>query len=767
MADGQTSGHARANVPLASVLLARPLVWLAGGLGCGTHLGLRIAEGAGLAAGACLLGLALALLVLARRGAAPAWATAAVLLAALRASALGEPRSALLPTALEARELRSAPILGRWRARHDGRMGWVEPFAGHAPSPGHALLLEPRGPAPLDGTPVAILPGSEVLPWARGPAPGKETRAGRFAALSPVAPDELVRLGPAPRSLPFAAALAALREAVGERVARVEGPRSAGLLQALSTGERGRMSAERIELFARTGTSHLLAISGWHVGLFAAVVLLPLARAAPRARRSPVAIAARLGLLVVFAAVAGAEKPVLRATLAVALLQLAALRGRAGAPPRRPDALSSLGAAFALECLLDPRGIRSLSLALSYAATLGLVLGMGPLARGLRPARARWVELGADRPARVVAERLRAALASGLAASAAAVLATLPLTWCIFGEFAPAGVVITLLALAPFAFLSLLAWLAALVPWSGLMAPAELGARALYALLELGDALPGTPLLLPPRPLPALAGATALVFLGLSRPRARRPAALAWGFLLLPWCAAPSGLELVALDVGHGTAVVLRAPGLEALVFDAGSRDRRAVAGEALLPLLARWEAGTASVVLSHPHQDHSAGLERLSQRLEIRAWLGAEPAQGLVLRPHGLGPLDPSRGRLAWTMPCPELSLAVLRGADDPGNEGSRALEVHWRGERLLLLGDAEEAGLWGLPLPPGPLRLLLAPHHGSDAAALAPLLERAPPEEVWISASLDPPIAAELDRRGLRWRWTGRDGPLALRLR
>jgi len=545
-------------------------------------------------------------------------------------------------------------------------------------------------------------------------------------------------------------------------------------LRALVIGARDGMAQERIDLFARTGTSHLLAISGWHVGLFAALVVLPLARIT---RRSLAWTLARALLLTLFAAIAGAEKPVLRATLALVLLQLAVLRARperlrenpappTSAPPRRPDGLSFLAAAFALECLFDPAGIRMLSLSLSYAATLGLILGTGAIGRGLRPAPEPWTELAPARWVRVLAGRLRAWLTSGLAASAAAVLATLPLTWSTFGEFAPAGVVLTLLALPPFTFLSLLAWLAALVPWSGLALPAELGARALYGLLELGDALPGTPLLLPPRPAGLLLAATALAFLGLERAWARRAAALVWGILLLPWSATPRGLELHLLDAGHGSAAVLRAPGIEALVFDAGSRDRRALASEALLPLLARWEVARASVVLSHPDHDHASGLPRLSERLRIDRWLGAEPAQGPVRLPHDAPRLDLAQGRLTLGSPCTALSLALLRGSARDGNEGSRALEIVWRSERVVLLGDAEAEGLEGLALEAGPLRLLLAPHHGSDAPALGSLLDRCPPAQVWISSSEDPSISGELERRGIEWRWTGREGPLALRL-
>jgi len=337
----------------------------------------------------------------------------------------------------------------------------------------------------------------------------------------------------------------------------------------------------------------------------------------------------------------------------------------------------------------------------------------------------------------------------------------------VFGEFVPAGALLTLLVLPPFTLLCLIAWIGALLPISVFASVAELAARALYALLELGDALPGTPLPLPPRPELLLGGATALLFLGLRRSWARRPALVAWGALLVPWSAAPLGLELHLLDVGHGTGLVLRAPGMEALVFDAGSRDRRSVEVEALQPLLCEWEAARPLVVLSHADEDHASGLQRLSQRYPLCGLLGGAPAQRAVRLPHSGLRLDPRAGSLLFATPSPELRLRLHRGAAGDGNEGSRALEVLWRGERLLLLGDAEREGLEGIDLRPGPLRLLLAPHHGSDAARLGPVLDGSPPAEVWVSASRRPPIGPELDRRGIPWRWTGRDGPLALRLR
>lgn len=748
---------------------------LALALGIGILLGLVGGEGRAIYA---LAGLAAALAGTAGaalRGHVPAWTPLVLALSALRgwSAADGPAPPATSWTAERCAPLRTTTITGTWRTYRDGRSGWID-------APGRArdapvLLLEPEAVAPPEGAHVALLPGSAAVPWARGPEGAVSERERRFAACAPVAADELVVLArPREQALgrAWAAAERALtraRAAAAARVASIEGAASRGLLSALLTGERGELAPERSELFARTGTSHLLAISGWHVGLFAALVLGPWAGAARRGRRWFLLRALLLGA---FALLAGAEKPIVRAALAWCFAELAA-RGTvlAGGAPRRPDGPSFLCAAFVLEGLLDPAGLRSLSLTLSYAATLGLMLGTGPIQALLRRPFARtredaWEELGqgpAHRLARALVARLTHATLRALAASLAAVLATLPLVWSSFGEVAPAGALVTVLVMPPFTALCLVAWLAALLPTPLLTPLGEGCAQALYALLELGDRLPGTPLLLPPRPMAGLVLATVLVFVALRTGRCARAAAGTWGVLLLPWSAAPRGLELHALDVGHGSAFVLRAPGLEALVFDAGSRERRSVARAALLPLLARWEVARPWVVLSHADQDHAGGLERLATRFPLAGWAGAGSAQASVRLAHAW---DVTDGALDFGPRTRELGLRLLRVGSEPGNEGSRALEVRWRGERLLLTGDAEERGLVELPLEPGPLRLLLAPHHGSDVPGLGPFLARHPPAEVWISSAERPAIAAELERRSLAWRWTGRDGPLALEL-
>jgi competence protein ComEC len=252
---------------------------------------------------------------------------------------------------------------------------------------------------------------------------------------------------------------------------------------------------------------------------------------------------------------------------------------------------------------------------------------------------------------------------------------------------------------------------------------------------------------------------------------AARLAALLAGALLLPWRPAPDGLELWALDVGSGTGVALRAAGAGTWVFDAGSRDRSGVARAALAPLLAAWECGPVSIVLSHEDRDHHAALGWLAERYPVRLWAGALPAHLSERLAHTVPALDAGPGRFRLPVPGREedVRLELWRAAEGSGNEASRTLVLDWHGRRVILSGDAEGAGLAALVRSgalEGPARLLLLPHHGSETAALGELLARSRPEEVWISASRPPPVARELDRRGLAWRWTGRDGPLGLRL-
>lgn len=799
----------RARARLPPVRPARPLVAIAAVLVAGSLLGaaaLRPAFGPASwpASVGPWLGLALLFAALffrpSLRARAPLLGTLLVL-SFLRALAL-EPRAESGPfTREEMLAAREEVIFGRLRLHRSsgGRRFLIEAAPGRSLGPAARVLFEPLGPMPASGAWIAVLPGSAVVPLPRGPVRGPLARTSGIDATSPVRVDELVVLaapeasGPLARlAVAFERSMARLRSTLAHRARSLsEDPRVAGLLAATFVGDMSGIDAETSDLLTRTGTRHLLAVSGTHVALFFVLVVVPLAgllaplveRAFPR--RGPLALALAQGLALVFyAALAGAGAPAERAALSFALALLARhaphashAHGASGERARYPDAWTLLSLALSLEALADPLALRELSLELSYLATAGLVLGTRALTRHLR---ALWPEpreplaptfIGALLHALWV--RTRRASVGALAASAVAVLATLPIAWSIFGEFSPLGLLATPLALVPFAGMFLAAGAGALAPMLAPLLPGEAFTGLFLALLQLIDRLPGTPELLPTRPawlLMLLAGST---LAALARPERRprwavRALLAAWGILLMPWSAAPATLEIHALEVGHGTCVVMRGPGVPALVFDAGSRDRRGIYEEALEPLLLAWEAPRPWVVLSHTHLDHGAALPRLVERAPPHAWLGALPAHTPLRIPRATHAPELERGAMVLA-PSDQIRLRLLRGAAPEGNEGSFALEVSAPGLRAVFFGDAEEAGLRAVleALAPGPCSLVLMPHHGSDLPALGELLARLDPREVWISASRAPPVLPELERRGVRTSWTGRDGPLALGLR
>jgi competence protein ComEC len=711
---------------------------------------------------------------------APAWAPAALVAGG---AWIGGRRTARADGGAGGPALLLLVALAGWRAELAGRAGgaqtvgrfeaWYASGEASLGTLGGDLALEVDAGALVPGELVRILPGEAPVPPPRGPFPSSRART-----VLPVRADQVRRLAPAPELLPRP--WRAVRARLIERADALDPRAARGLARALVCGDAGGVDAALADLFVRTGLRHLLAVSGLHVGLMASLLALPLAllaRSRPRARW---VVWIGAALIALYVPLAGGAAPVRRAALAVVLAQLAVLVPHApranGARGRRADVLSLWSLALLLECAANARAPVQVGVQLSYLATLGLILGArrcgdalaGVLGIGRRraPGRAGWP----PSRARLLAGRIARALVTAVGASFAAGLITAPVVWHTFGECSPTGVPATPLVLPLVAWLLLAGWgvLAApeLVP-AGLF---ELPALWLVSFLEVCDALPGTPWPSPRRHGAALAATAALTLAALARGgRWSRACALTWAGLLLPWSAAPAGLELVALDVGHGTAVALRAPGQPCWIFDAGSKDRPGVARTALAPLLAAWEVPRSAVVLAHDDSDHASALSWVVERYPPRLWAGALPAPLRVRLAHTPDALDPARGRLRLPLTQGPLELTVLRGLERPGNEGSRALEVVFDGRRTLLLGDAEEAGLAALLRSgalPGPCEVLLAPHHGSDCAWLGPLLERTRPAEVWISGALEPPIGRELDRRGLPWRWTARDGPLTFRV-
>ncbi len=768
---------------MRSPLSTRPLPWLAAVFALGTYGGILAAEGERvivipavlLPAGFLLLhrrdGLALAILGL--LAFARGWMASPPV-----------PEVELGPGSIAG--ARDVPVVGRWHCEGRPGTGFVEPV-GVPAAEGHRILYETAALVPREGDWVAILPGRAPTPWPRGPIAGPRARERRFLGSSFVHPDEWVHLPAARLGVRLRERaerwIEDLRARIRARTEALESPlRARGLVRSLVLGERDELTGEVRDLFTRTGTAHLLAVSGFNVsllfGAFGFLALLPApGRRTGRGRLVGAWITA--SLLFAYAWIVGWSAPVLRASTSLALATFAPVIPSTRGPftPRRADALSLWSAALIVECLISPRDLSQVSLLLSYLATLGILLCTRPLQQLLD--RGRFL---ADSPPgssptslalRIIARRGVRIASLSLAASMAATLFTLPVVWSHFGEAAPAGVIVTPVVAPFFALLLLLSWFGVFLPSLGLGPLLGFLSERFCDVLALADELPGTPTPLPLRPIFLVTLAVVLATMGLARrePHTGRAAALVGGLLLVPWSLAPQGLELHGLEVGHGSAFLVRAPGLPALVFDAGSRNRRGIYEEAVAPLLAQWETSRPWIVLSHEDSDHLSALPRMVERYPPSVWVGALPAHLAARLPHDVRLVDTGGGTVTIASPGSPapIGLRVLRANGEPGNEGSRNLEIAWGADRLVLFGDCEAEGMERLLREgwiSGPLRLLALAHHGSQTPLLGDLLDATRPKETWISNSELPPTTRELDRRGLSWACTGERGPLALLL-
>ena len=536
------------------------------------------------------------------------------------------------------------------------------------------------------------------------------------------------RLQPESGSAPVAAARQAVRDAI--RAVVPEG-RAAGVLAALVVGDQAAIDGADWDVFRATGVAHLISISGLHVTMFAwlAGVLVGrgwrlLARCWPgllyRLPAPTVAPVGGLALACAYAVFAGWGVPAQRTVVMLSVLTLLRLAGL-----RWPWPLVWLLAMVAV-LLLDPWALLQPGFWLSFVA-VGVLLASS------------WLGPAPSRPGARLAW-----LTELLRTQAIVTVALAPLTLLCFGQLSVVGLLANLVAIpwvtgvvTPLAFLGL-AWapLWRLAAWAvGLMTQALQWLAALpWAVLER-PVLPGVLMA------GALVGAVLLV---LRLPWTVR----AWGLLLswplLVWTPPrpPAGeFELLAPDVGQGSAVIVRTA-RHTLLHDSGpALGQSSAAQRVLLPLLRGAGERPDLLLVSHADLDHSAGLPELARRyprLDLSASYDTRASAGRAATRCEAGQ------RWVWD----GVSFEVLhpRSVDyQPGaadNSLSCVLKVTSAGPGggrvALLTGDItarEEARLLR-DLPGLRADLLLAPHHGSSTSSSAAWLAALRPGRIVIQS-------------------------------
>ncbi|HEX2326326.1 MAG TPA: ComEC/Rec2 family competence protein, partial [Chloroflexota bacterium] len=248
--------------------------------------------------------------------------------------------------------------------------------AGWEPATGWAQVLVRPAPVLRAGERLQVL-GQVVAPSA-GPSGGARglQRQGVDAVLAfPL----VERLGLAPHRSPWRSGLDRLRERLGGNLGSLLPEPHAALVSGMLLGHGGALPPSLVESLARSGTSHLVAVSGYNVGLVVAVAVSA-GRSLTGGRPGAVGLfGGASAALWGFVALAGPTGSVLRAAAMAQLALAGQLAGRHGGPGALLLWGSAILAAWRPDAVHDP------GWQLSFLGTAGLIW-LGPLfAAGLRP----------------------------------------------------------------------------------------------------------------------------------------------------------------------------------------------------------------------------------------------------------------------------------------------------------------------------------------------------------------------------------------------
>lgn len=476
-----------------------------------------------------------------------------------------------------------------------------------------------------------------------------------------------------------------------------------GILVALAVGDQHAVDGDLWTVFNRTGTTHLMSISGLHVTMVAALFGL-LVNAAWRrgpalAVRWPAqkaGMVAALAAAVVYALLAGFAVPAQR-TLAMLAIAVAAMLGGRRVAPSRVLALALLAV-----LLGDPWAVLAAGFWLSFGA-VGALLYVGTATVGRRGGwRGRLTEWGS--------------------VQWTATLASLPVLLLVFQQFSLVSPLANAVAIPVISFIvTPFALLGAIVPWPPLL---WLAHAAMSGLMVFLTWCAGWPVWQVPAP-PVWATATAALGIAvclLPRGLPGRGLGMAMVAPVLFWPPTVPGdgeAWVDVLDVGQGLATVVRTR-RHVLVYDPGPLySAESDAGQRVVVPYLRW-LGVDRVdmlVVTHRDSDHSGGTASLRAALPVAEIRSSVPALG--------GEWCAAGQRWRWE----GVSFAFLHPAGPPlaetrTNHLSCVLRVEAGGRAILLTSDIEAADETQLLAgDPAALRaeVVLVPHHGPTTTITA----------------------------------------------
>lgn len=605
---------------------------------------------------------------------------------------------------------------------------------------------------------------------------------------------------------------------------------ASAMMKAILIGDSTNLERVWTEHFRRTGTYHALVISGLHVIVLAGT-LFKLLRWA-MVDEVVAALLAAAGAWV-YAAVSGWSAPAVRAAGGFTLYLLGRYTYRRG------RVLNLLAAVALVYLMFDPPQIFEASFQLSFLS----VSAIGAFAQPLQEAvSSRWKAAGhgladAGRDPRLAPEAAEFRVELRLLIETAALLTRIPVRFVtkpVELAFRAASIIVEMVTLSavvqvalalPMAeyfhrisftgltanllvvpFMSLLVPVGFVAIFTGLPGTAALarlllaaseGVAEWHVQFEPAHRVPDPPTWA------ALLLAAALVAAAISiRLRTRWMAlavSAAIGMFVLVLAApfspevVPRTLELTAVDVGQGEALIVVTPGGKIVLVDSGGipafgrkqKPRLDIGEDVVSPYLWRRRIQRVdAIATTHAHDDHVGGLRALVENFHpSEIWTGALPEEGDELpvlnaaRARGIRVLNRTAGErfqlggVDFAVLSPERDYIAGRSAH---NNDSLVLGLHYGRHTFLLTGDIDRTVEWNLldRALLGEVTVLKAAHHGSKMSSSEELLDIARPQFALVSAGYgnlfrhpNPETLARFAARHADVLRTDRDGLVSIR--
>lgn len=512
---------------------------------------------------------------------------------------------------------------------------------------------------------------------------------------------------------------------------------NANFLIAILLGLRQDVGDELSDVFMKTGTVHLLAISGLNVGLLVFLVMLIF-----RVLRLPkkINIIATICLLVFYAILTNGTPSVIRATIMAIAVLFGLLIGR------EASLWNSLGLAAVIILSFDPDAFFDVGFQLSFSSLIFILYITPKLEEAFHydrklavPFMGRWKRYALE----------------GFFVSFAAWLGILPFTLFYFNIATPIAVITNLFAV-PLSFLIT----ASSVPFIALGFAAPFIAKVFAAstsflcdtLFAANDIFSKVPFAYAYFPKPSLYVIIAYYFFLIAFIEHRRlkipPAKLSIAALslinMIIWFGAirpdDGRLRVTFLDVGHGDSVFLEFPSGGNMLIDGGTGSDRDTGRNVILPFLRNKGIGVIdAVVLTHPDSDHVGGLIPVIKEIRTtRIFDNGTKSESAVysdfknavlknkIKRYVLRRGDSIEGIRDVDLSCLNPHAGCI---DDPAvneNDKSLAIRVSYRRTAVLLCGDIGEKPISDILVSSYPVKaeILMLPHHGQELTPVSEAL-------------------------------------------